>query len=188
VEAWRRDLLAGREGRSGGVLCRLVWLPVAGLLPAGTSAVYLCPDGALARIPWAALPGGKPGAFLLEDYALAVVPHGPFLLDQLTAPSRPTGCPWPSPTTCGTGAGRGGHRGWLGSGSGRFSGSGTVARPARPVGGRHRYSTRSPPTTAAGTEEFFPLCRPDRQQRPPVRWMFVMDDRPAGRLPRPTPP
>jgi CHAT domain-containing protein/tetratricopeptide (TPR) repeat protein len=92
VEAWRRDLLAGREGRSGGVLCRLVWLPVAGLLPAGTSAVYLCPDGALARIPWAALPGGKPGTVLLEDHALAVVPHGPFLLDRLRPrDARPAG-------------------------------------------------------------------------------------------------
>jgi CHAT domain-containing protein len=34
------------------------------------------------------LPGNRPGTVLLEDYTLAVLPHGPFLLDQLTAPAR----------------------------------------------------------------------------------------------------
>jgi CHAT domain-containing protein len=39
------------------------------------------------RVPWAALPGRREGTVLLDDYALAVVPNGHFLLDQLSSPS-----------------------------------------------------------------------------------------------------
>jgi CHAT domain-containing protein len=51
--------------------------------------VWLCPDGALCQVPWAALPGSREGTVLLEECALAVVPHGPFLADALrdTAPA-----------------------------------------------------------------------------------------------------
>jgi CHAT domain-containing protein len=34
-------------------------------------------------VPWAALPGDQPGTILLEDFAVATIPHAPFLLDQL---------------------------------------------------------------------------------------------------------
>src|SRR2546423_3139025 len=70
-------------------LRKLVWAKLAAHLPVGVNTVYLAPDQALARVPWAALPGAKPGTVLLDDHALAVVPHGPFLLDQLTAPTAP---------------------------------------------------------------------------------------------------
>ena len=40
-------------------------------------------EGDLARLPWAALPGCQPGTVLLEEYLLATVPHGPFLLERL---------------------------------------------------------------------------------------------------------
>lgn len=62
----------------------LVWAPLAGTLPARITSVYLAPDGELARLPWAALPGKAKGSLLLEDLALAIVPHGEFLLDRLT--------------------------------------------------------------------------------------------------------
>jgi CHAT domain-containing protein len=65
----------------------LVWDKLAAHLPAEVSAVYLAPDQALARVPWAALPGARPGTVLLEDHALVTVPHGQFLLAQLTAPA-----------------------------------------------------------------------------------------------------
>jgi CHAT domain-containing protein/tetratricopeptide (TPR) repeat protein len=87
---WRRDLTSGLDSPAAGRLRRLVWEPLAAHLGPDTDTVYLSPDGALHALPWAALPGNKPGSFLLEDYALALVPHGPFLLDQLTAPPRPT--------------------------------------------------------------------------------------------------
>jgi CHAT domain-containing protein/tetratricopeptide (TPR) repeat protein len=73
-------------------LRRLLWEPLAKHLPPGTRTLYLCPDGALTQLPWAALPGEKPGTVLLEDYAVAVVPHGHFLLQALAArPDSPAG-------------------------------------------------------------------------------------------------
>ncbi len=61
----------------------LVWEPVRKHIPPGTKVVYVCPDADLTRLPWPALPGDMPGTILLEDFAVATVPHGPFLLDRL---------------------------------------------------------------------------------------------------------
>jgi CHAT domain-containing protein len=72
---------------------RLVWEPVRKLLPEGTETVYVSPAGDLARLPWAALPGDKDGTVLLEQYTLAVVPHGPFLLERLLYPAKPADGP-----------------------------------------------------------------------------------------------
>src|SRR5262249_39156452 len=47
-------------------------------------------DGALTRLPWAALPGEQPGSVLLERYALATVPHARFLLARLRQPGKST--------------------------------------------------------------------------------------------------
>jgi CHAT domain-containing protein/Tfp pilus assembly protein PilF len=87
---WRRDLGNGVSSPAAAQLRRLVWDPLAAHLGPDTDTVYLSPDGALHGLPWAALPGREADTFLLEEYALALVPHGPFLLDQLTAPPRPT--------------------------------------------------------------------------------------------------
>jgi CHAT domain-containing protein/Tfp pilus assembly protein PilF len=72
--------------RHGQRLRDLVWEPVENRFPAGVRSVYVAPDGELTQLPWGALPGGGPDRVLLDDYALAVVPHGPFLLEQLTPP------------------------------------------------------------------------------------------------------
>jgi CHAT domain-containing protein len=63
-------------------LQRRVWEKIAAALPVGTKTLYIAADGDLARMPWAALPSGKDHV-LLEDFALAQVPHGTYLLDQL---------------------------------------------------------------------------------------------------------
>src|SRR5205807_1261103 len=103
VQAWRQTLTAWNAGlpegsrrdleqRAAGhaeTLRRLVWEPLLPSLPAATQTLYLAPDAALTQLPWAALPGQRPGTILLEDYALAVLPHGPFLLDKLTLPAAP---------------------------------------------------------------------------------------------------
>jgi CHAT domain-containing protein len=74
--------------RHGQWLRELVWEPVRKQFPAGTKTVLLAPDGDLTQLPWAALPGTDKDTVLLDEYALAVVPHGPFLLEQLTPPPR----------------------------------------------------------------------------------------------------
>jgi hypothetical protein len=88
--AWRKALLAPggdakRERAAARAFARLVWEPVRAALPADCRAVYLTPDGALAQVPWAALPGRGPDAVLLDEYALCLVPHGPWLLEHLRA-------------------------------------------------------------------------------------------------------
>src|SRR5262249_35848594 len=55
---------------------------IAQALPPGTKTLYIAADGDLARMPWAALPSGQ-SRVLLQDFAIAQVPHGTFLLDQL---------------------------------------------------------------------------------------------------------
>jgi CHAT domain-containing protein/tetratricopeptide (TPR) repeat protein len=101
VTAWRAALTGAREKaavpkplRDSGkerpeiALRRLVWAPLAKHLPPGTRSVYLAPDGALSQLPWAALPGSKPATVLLEEVALAVVPHGQLLLEALEQSAR----------------------------------------------------------------------------------------------------
>ena len=90
VQEWRAAIVKGRTSPAALTLRRLVWEPVARHLPAQTSTVIIVPDGLLTAVPWAALPGERPGTFLLEQYALAVAPHAPFVLDLLTTPRRTT--------------------------------------------------------------------------------------------------
>jgi CHAT domain-containing protein len=90
VADWRGAVTAWKPGRREATrqaarVRELLWNKVETHLPADTSLVYLAPDADLSRVPWAALPGRKPGRVLLEEMALAVVPHGVFLLDRLTA-------------------------------------------------------------------------------------------------------
>jgi tetratricopeptide (TPR) repeat protein/CHAT domain-containing protein len=88
---WRHLIAQEREqdqSRPAAELRRLLWEPLRKALPGPTRLVFLAPDAALTRLPFAALPGSKPGTVLLKDHALAVVPHGPFLLEQLSSLTR----------------------------------------------------------------------------------------------------
>jgi tetratricopeptide (TPR) repeat protein/CHAT domain-containing protein len=80
---WRHAIDQRRDSPAAGVLRRLVWAPFAGLIGPDVQTVYLVPDGALARLPWAALPGSRADTVLLEEFAIAIVPHGPFLVQHL---------------------------------------------------------------------------------------------------------
>jgi CHAT domain-containing protein/Tfp pilus assembly protein PilF len=84
-DAARRDHDAQLR-RHGQRLRDLVWEPVAKRFPAGVQTVFVAPDGELTQLPWAALPGRDTDRVLLDDHALAVLPHGPFLLEQLVPP------------------------------------------------------------------------------------------------------
>lgn len=86
--AWRKSILEGESSSASADLRRMLWAPIENCLAEGVRTIYLTPAGDLALIPWPALPGKQPGTVLLEHYALAVVPNGRFLLDQLTLPAR----------------------------------------------------------------------------------------------------
>jgi CHAT domain-containing protein/Tfp pilus assembly protein PilF len=82
VAAWRAAIESRGDESSARELSKRVWGPLAKAIPADTKTLYLAADGDLARIPWAALPTAK-DRVLLEDFAIAQVPHGTWLLDQL---------------------------------------------------------------------------------------------------------
>jgi tetratricopeptide (TPR) repeat protein/CHAT domain-containing protein len=85
---WRHAIDQGLDSPASGKLRGLVWEPIARHLAADTQSVYLVPDGALSRLPWAALPGSRPGTVLLEELAIALAPHGPFLVQHLRKASK----------------------------------------------------------------------------------------------------
>jgi CHAT domain-containing protein len=88
VSAWREAITGGQDipPELPAKVRQLVWAKVRKELPEQVKLVYLCPDLALCRVPWAALSGDKPDTLLLEEYALATVPHAVFLLDKLWPP------------------------------------------------------------------------------------------------------
>jgi CHAT domain-containing protein/tetratricopeptide (TPR) repeat protein len=96
VAAWRESITGSKDSlpAQAAKVRELTWAKVRAEIPAGVRVVYICPDLALCRVPWGALPGDKANTILLEDYAVAVVPHAPFLLDKLwpqeVAAHRPT--------------------------------------------------------------------------------------------------
>jgi CHAT domain-containing protein len=64
---------------SARLLRERVWLPVSRHL-GGARLVLLSPDGELAALPFAALPGSKPGSYLIEEVAFAHLTSGRQLL------------------------------------------------------------------------------------------------------------
>jgi CHAT domain-containing protein/Tfp pilus assembly protein PilF len=87
VQVWRGALrrgvaLAG-DVNPAAMLRQRLWLPLARHL-SGAETVLLSPDGALAWLPFAALPGSKPDSYLIEEVGLAVVPV-PRLIPELLA-------------------------------------------------------------------------------------------------------
>lgn len=85
VNAWRPALTSGKEFTPdvAAKVRELIWEKVRKELPPGIKTVYVCPDAELCKVPFAALPGDKPGTILLEDFEVAMIPHAPFLLDKL---------------------------------------------------------------------------------------------------------
>jgi CHAT domain-containing protein len=86
IEEWRRHFTPGLRVPGAGnaiasELRKLLWPPLESHLK-GARTVLISPDGATARLPWAALPGSRPGTWLLEEVALAVVPVPQLLLEK----------------------------------------------------------------------------------------------------------
>jgi CHAT domain-containing protein/tetratricopeptide (TPR) repeat protein len=80
LRAWNRSLSTGVTGASqaqtrGRKVAARLWEPVAARLGA-CNRVFLCPDGPLCRLPFAALPGPVEGTYLAEQLSLALVTAG----------------------------------------------------------------------------------------------------------------
>jgi len=86
IEQWRTKVMTGEPGvEEGGKLRALLWDTLEPTL-AGARTVLISPDGIVARLPFAALPGGEPGTYLLEERAIAVIPVPQLLPRLLSGP------------------------------------------------------------------------------------------------------
>jgi CHAT domain-containing protein/Tfp pilus assembly protein PilF len=86
---WRTALVAGRPQQMVAAARELghrVWDPLKPHLE-GATTVVVAPDGPLTHFPLAALPGRRPGTYLLEDVAIAYVSSAHRLSETLAAPS-----------------------------------------------------------------------------------------------------
>ncbi|MFW6170454.1 MAG: CHAT domain-containing tetratricopeptide repeat protein, partial [Planctomycetota bacterium] len=83
AKRWREAIRDGRNSKEGEKLRQLVWDPVSREFPKDTQSVYIAPDDALSLIPWNALPLADHSKLLIEQYAIATVPHGVFLCEAL---------------------------------------------------------------------------------------------------------
>jgi CHAT domain-containing protein/Tfp pilus assembly protein PilF len=95
VEAWRERELQGQRAKDaspGAELRRLIWEPLEAKLE-GAQTVLISPDGALGRFPFAALPGRKPGTYMIEERAVAVAPVPQLLPEWLGRPEEAKGRP-----------------------------------------------------------------------------------------------
>ncbi len=75
IKQWRTSY--GRkqdDADPGAVLRQLVWQPLQKYIPSTTETVLISPNGLMAPVAWAALPGDKPGEFLIDEVSIAVVP------------------------------------------------------------------------------------------------------------------
>jgi CHAT domain-containing protein len=102
IGRWR-DRYAGAAGGAApgqadpaARLRRLLWEPLEKRLN-GVRTLLVSPDGALAAFPLAALPGSRPGSYLIEDLAVAVVPV-PQLVAAYARPAGTDGQETPSPS------------------------------------------------------------------------------------------
>ncbi|MBY0233142.1 MAG: CHAT domain-containing protein, partial [Gemmataceae bacterium] len=91
VEAWRAAIarVAATEEDAARKVHGLAWKPLAKSL-AGAESLLVCPDGALARVPFAALPGTKEGTRLVEEAAVAMLPSPRSLMEEAAAPGPPS--------------------------------------------------------------------------------------------------
>jgi CHAT domain-containing protein/Tfp pilus assembly protein PilF len=93
VNGWRQALNAHQGNAlatAAAELGRRVWEPLRPHL-AGARTVLIAPDATLVRFPFAALPGSRPGSYLVEDLAIGYVASGQQAVAALAAPAGPAG-------------------------------------------------------------------------------------------------
>jgi CHAT domain-containing protein len=90
VDAWRKALAGGDLKELAEAAQRLagqVWKPLEPHL-LGASTVLVAPDGALCRVPLAALPGKRPGSYMIEDVAIGAVVSGRAVAESAVSAGR----------------------------------------------------------------------------------------------------
>jgi tetratricopeptide (TPR) repeat protein len=84
VQVWRQPITAippaPPNQKAAEQLSRLLWQPLRQHL-GDARTVLIAPDGELCGLPFAALPGSKPGSFLLEEVAIGYLTSGKHLLE-----------------------------------------------------------------------------------------------------------
>ncbi len=93
VEMWRKAAQEGDGptlGHAGDQLAKLVWAPIKAHV-GEAKTVFVAPDGVLCRVPFAALPGAKPGSYLLEERAFVSVTSARQIRDFGAAPGAGAG-------------------------------------------------------------------------------------------------
>ena len=86
IDTWTRFFGQGDEGRVAGEQLReRLWQPLEEKLD-GIETVLISPDGALAQLPWGALPGAKPESYLLEELSIALIPIPQYLPEIMEKP------------------------------------------------------------------------------------------------------
>jgi CHAT domain-containing protein/Tfp pilus assembly protein PilF len=74
IDAWRISYGRSTEAQAASRLLReRLWQPLEAAI-GYAETVLISPDGALGKLPFAALPGRAQGTYLIEDYRLALVP------------------------------------------------------------------------------------------------------------------
>jgi tetratricopeptide (TPR) repeat protein len=93
IDQWRQSIgtrtrPVEKEGDPAALLRQKLWQPLEPHIK-NAQTVLVSPDGVVARMPLAALPGSKPGTFLIEETALVVVPVPQLVTQTAVASASP---------------------------------------------------------------------------------------------------
>jgi CHAT domain-containing protein/tetratricopeptide (TPR) repeat protein len=89
IQSWRQVVVKYQNPDKGGAkLRRRIWESLQKHLGDATT-VLLAPDGPVSGLPFAALPGSKPGSYLIEEVTIGYVTSGRHLLELDADTSRP---------------------------------------------------------------------------------------------------
>jgi len=82
IQRWRRGFGMTEDScNAGGLLRNQIWDRLEPHIT-GADVVLVSPDGVLGTLPLSALPGKKPGSYLLEDWSICVMPTPHLLLES----------------------------------------------------------------------------------------------------------
>jgi CHAT domain-containing protein len=74
IDAWRLSFGMSQSAEQAGAALRArLWAPLAAAI-GDAKLILVSPDGALGKLPFAALPGSQPGTYLIDDVAVVMIP------------------------------------------------------------------------------------------------------------------